>query len=127
MFAITLGEFDPDRFYEALDLGQISAADDAGYAALYSYVLNDGVDILNLSFGFQGLIEHYSEEEIRNAFSHTIEVWEQADAEEKSIFVWAAGNANDHICHIGSDNCVGSDQTNSRGNGEGLSMPVRPV
>ena len=115
MFAITLGEFDPDRFYEALDLGQISAADDAGYGALYSYVLNDGVDILNLSFGFQGLVEHYSEEEIRNAFSHTIEVWEQADAEEKSIFVWAAGNSNDHICHIGTDNCFGSDRENSRG------------
>ena len=115
MFAITLGRSDPDRFYEGLDLGRISGADDAGYGALYSYVLDDGVDILNLSFGFQGLVEHYSEEAIRNAFSDTIEVWEQADAEEKSILVWAAGNANDHICHIGTDNCVGSDRENSRG------------
>ena len=115
MFAITLGVFDPDQFYEALDIVQISDADDISYAAFYGHVLGHGMDILNLSFGFQGLIEHYSEGEVRNAFGHTIEVWEQADAEEKSIFVWAAGNANGHICHIGSDNCVGSDRMNSRG------------
>ena len=115
MFSITLGVFDPDQFYEVLDLGEISDADDISFAAFYNHVLGHGMDILNLSFGFQGLIEHNSEGEFRNAFGHTIEVWEQADAEEKSIFVWAAGNANDHICHIGSDNCVGSDQTNSRG------------
>ena len=115
MFAISLGSGDPDRFYEPADLSQDLAADDSFEADKFGKILNDGMDILNLSFGLQSLIEHHNEQEIRNAFPRIIEVWAQADAEGKTIFVWAAGNANDHICHPGSDNCVGSDRTNSRG------------
>ena len=90
MFAIPLG--DGSGPYRPITLNQLSAAD-FGNSELYSYVLNNDLDILNLSFGHSGSIEGYSEQDLRNNYSKTIATLAQAGSQEKTILVWAAGNA----------------------------------
>ncbi len=90
MFAIPLG--DGSGPYRPITLNQLSAAD-FGNSELYSYVLNNDLDILNLSFGYSGSIEGYSEQDLRNNYSKTIATLAQAGSQEKTILVWAAGNA----------------------------------
>ena len=65
---------------------------------LYQYVLGQGMDILNLSFTTSGLIKDYTEQDIRFNFGQTIAALAQTDAQDKTILVWAAGNANDRAC-----------------------------
>ena len=119
MFVIALGEAPPkDVVQEPTGVDEIADQQDA-FSALYSIVLESGVDILNLSFGSPGIIENYTEGEIRDSFSAAIEVMAQADAEEKTIFVWAGGNNHGRACTPGSNNCVGSSGTDSEGNPAG--------
>ncbi|MGI9229621.1 MAG: S8 family peptidase [Gammaproteobacteria bacterium] len=58
--------------------------------------LNSQVTAINLSIGFQGNIEDYTEAAIRAAFSRVIETIAQAgtEAADRTVYVWAAGNAN---------------------------------
>ena len=92
-YAIRLG--DGSGEYEPVTLRQLNAIDYGG-SELYSYILNDGVDILNLSFGFQGSIEDYSEQDLRNNISRTIRTLAQSEKDHnKTILVWAAGNAGE--------------------------------
>ena len=56
------------------------------------------VDILNLSVGHSGIIESYSEQDLRANLGRAIATMAQADAEEKTILVWAAGNAHGRRC-----------------------------
>ncbi|MCY4055776.1 MAG: S8 family serine peptidase [Cyanobacteria bacterium MAG CAR4_bin_6] len=88
-YAIRLG--DGSGEYEPVTLRQLNAID-YGSSELYSYILNDGVDILNLSFGFQGSIEDYSEQDLRNNHSRTIRTLAQSEKDHnKTILVWAEG------------------------------------
>lgn len=65
------------------------------------------IDILNLSIGYEGLIENYDEARLRAGFSRTISVLAQAGARQKKILVWAAGNAHGAPCsYVGAD-CQG--------------------
>ncbi len=63
-------------------------------AAIFREV-NSRAATVNLSIGFPGGIERYSEREIRDAFPRSIEAVAQATipAAERTIYVWAAGNA----------------------------------
>ena len=56
------------------------------------------VTVVNGSFGYQGNINDYTEENIRQAFPKTIEVLAQSQKadENKTIFVWAAGNGGNY-------------------------------
>ena len=90
MFGIPLGSGDGP--YTSITLNQLSAADFTS-SALYSYVLNHHLDILNLSFGYSDSIEGYSEQDLRNNYSKTITTLAQDEIQEKTILVWAAGNA----------------------------------
>ena len=74
--------------------------------ALFGVGLEQNVDILNLSIGVDGIIENYPEQDIRTYFGETIATLAQMGAQDKTILVWAAGNANGQICRPGSDNCV---------------------
>ena len=58
--------------------------------------LNPEVQVINLSWGYAGLIDRYTEAEIRNAFPGAIKAFAQAaiPPAERTIHVWAAGNAN---------------------------------
>ncbi len=108
MFALTLGS--GDGVYRPIPV-EVLATQDAEDAALYEQALSwrDGarkVDILNLSFGYQGVIDRYTEQELRDNYSGTIAALAQADAEEKTILVWAAGNSHGSDCDpSNSDYC----------------------
>ena len=100
MFAIPLGA--SSGVYTPITL-QGLANGDAVFASLFTEVLTwrDGerrVDILNLSFGYSGLINRYSEQELRDNFGQTIAAIAQAGAGDKTIFVWAAGNSHGDSC-----------------------------
>ena len=103
MFAIGLRE--PPPVYDPISLTSSRTADSTR-ANLFNNVLGQNIDILNLSFGTRGIIENYPEQDIRNHLSRTIATLAQIGAQEKTILVWAAGNANGGPCTPGSDNCV---------------------
>ena len=90
MFAIPLG--DSSNPYVPITLNQLSAADFEN-AELYRYVLSHDLDVLNLSIGYNGGIETYTEQDLRNNYGRTIEALEQHGSSDKTILVWAAGNA----------------------------------
>ena len=57
------------------------------------------VDILNISAGYSGIIDGYSEQDLRTNFGHAIAAMAQAGVkEDKTIFVWSAGNAHGARC-----------------------------
>ena len=100
VFALELGS--GDGVYRPVPV-EVLAIVDAEDAALYGQVFSwrDGdrkVDILNLSLGYTGLIDRYSEEDLRDNYSNAIATFAQADAEEKVILVWAAGNSHGDEC-----------------------------
>ena len=101
MFAIPTGSAG-DRPYRPISL-QGLAGEDRVWEGLFNYVLvpRPGVpevDILNLSIGYPGIIDSYSEQNLRAYFGRAIATMAQADAEEKIILVWAAGNAHGRRC-----------------------------
>lgn len=105
MFAIPLREPPPRGIpYRPTAPGALGS-DDAEDAMLYQYVLGQGMDILNLSFTTPGLIKDYTEQDIRFNFGQTIAALAQTGVQDKTILVWAAGNANDRACTPGTVNC----------------------
>ncbi len=93
---VSLTNLSPDDSFDTSPLG-----------SAFDIALEQNVDILNLSLGFPGIIENYSEQEIRFYMNTAIEFFAQTGAQEKMILVWGAGNANGRSCIPGSDNCVG--------------------
>ena len=84
----------PDAYIPVdLDDPQIQA-DEQTFTAV-SGEMNPRVTAVNLSLGYAGSIELYGEEEIRRAFPGTIAgiAQEHVPAAERTIYVWAAGNA----------------------------------
>ena len=105
MFAIRLADPPPpDTLYRPIAPGALRS-DDAEDAMLYQYVMGQDMDILNLSFTTPGLIKDYTEQEIRFNFGQAIAALAQTDVQDKTILVWAAGNANDRACLPGTVNC----------------------
>ena len=106
---IPVGE--PPEFYEPIDLGNPGAfgSTDREFAEI-AETLNPGVTAVNLSLGFPGNIEGYTEADIRGAFPRTIEAIAQTatPAGERAIYVWAAGNASGEIHMDGSIESAGS-------------------
>ena len=100
VFSLTLGS--GDGVYRPVPvevLAIVDAQDAARYGQVFSWRDGDRkVDILNLSLGYPGLIDRYSEEDLRDNYSNAIAAFAQADAEEKVILVWAAGNSHGDEC-----------------------------
>ena len=96
----------PSRFARGLK-GQ-EAEDAALYREILAWENEDGqrLDFLNLSLGYSGLIDIYSEEDLRANYGEAIDVYAQGDAEEKTIFIWAAGNAHGRKCDQDAFYCV---------------------
>ncbi len=105
MFAIPLADPPPRGTpYRPTAPGSLGS-DDTEDAMLYQYVLGQDLDILNLSFTTPGLIKDYTEQAIRSSFGQTIAALAQTGVQDKTILVWAAGNANDRACTPGTVNC----------------------
>ncbi|MDE0030022.1 MAG: S8 family serine peptidase [Deltaproteobacteria bacterium] len=90
---------------------EILASADARHAARYERVFSwrDGerkVDILTLPLGFAAGIDGFTEQELRDNYGRAIAALAQADAEEKTILVWAAGDFHGLRCDPAvTDNC----------------------
>ena len=107
VWAIPLGE--ADNVYDPIPLETL-ARSDRGFTYIFSQVFawrdaGEALDILNLSFGYDGIIDSYSEADLRANFGDTIATLAQAEATDKTILVWAAGNANNDECEAGIANC----------------------
>ena len=100
--------FDAQLFFISIELGTAgdtyepatidSTVDftgiDNSWSQLEAEFVTNNVTVVNGSFGYQGNINDYTEENIREAFPKTIDVLAQSQKsnQDKTIFVWAAGN-----------------------------------
>ena len=120
MFAILAGSSSGN--YVPVSLAGLNSADST-WEGWIERVLNwssggRSIDFVNLSVGYAGIIELYSQQELRANFDDTIATLAQAGAGEKTVFVWAAGNAHGDPCDpadfpVGSGLCV-SGRVNAR-------------
>ena len=80
--------------YDPLEVEQVSFSDDNYFAARFT-TMADQVDIVNMSFGFSGVITSYSEAQVESAFGRSIDALSQQNKSrgQRSIFVISAGNA----------------------------------
>ena len=90
--------------YNDISLAGLAGAD-ARWAGYLNHVLawRDGVrkvDFLNLSVSYRGIIDSYSERDLRQNFGSAIAAMAQAGASEKTVLVWAAGNAHGKLCDL---------------------------
>ena len=98
-----------DNVYSPITL-EVLAEADAGFAEIFRQVFawrdaGSRLDILNLSFGYDGIIDNYDAEALRASLPEVIATLGQADAAEKTILVWAAGNAHGDRCEAGVPSC----------------------
>jgi subtilisin family serine protease len=103
IFFVAIELAEPDDTYEPVDLGDGPGGDpDPNYEPVdnffeYIFELHTSrqIDVVNNSYGYSGSILDYSEQVIRNAFSKSIAAIAQSNTlpQDKTIFVWAAGNA----------------------------------
>ena len=101
MFAIPTGS--GGGTYHPLTLtGQTSY--DELWASRLTQILNWSsggrtLDFVNVSVGYHGIIDQYSEEELRRNFLDSIMVLAQAaKTDPQTVFVWSAGNAHSDLC-----------------------------
>ena len=128
MFAIPVG--DRRRHVPPHNAFRTGRETDAGWGDLFDYVFawrggGRGADVLNLSIGFSGIIDSYSEQELRDHFGMAIAAMAQAGAGDKTILVWAAGNAHGDPCDPCRDRAVRRQQGRC-GLGGGAAGPGRP-
>ena len=87
----TAGEdYEPAQIDSTVDYTGV----DDSWSQLENYFVERGVTVVNGSFGYQGNINDYTEENLRYAFPKTIEVLAQAGTPDadKTLFIWSAGN-----------------------------------
>ena len=108
VFAIPLGE--APEIYTPIQENQLPAAGDDSAEILEEVLAwrsgSQSFDFLNLSFGYSGIIENYSEEVLRIPFDSLVATIAQKDSQERVVFVWAAGNEHGVKCNIPIPQCV---------------------
>ena len=107
MFSVPTGSGGGD--YVPITVARLDAVDDR-WAQAVNTVLGwrrDGrrVDILNVSVGHNGIIDNYTGQQLRENLERAIAAMAQAGAGEKTLFVWAAGNAHGRSCADATPNC----------------------
>ncbi len=105
MFAIPVGS-DAPPMYDPIALPRFGDPD-AELGSVFTHALSRRIDILSASIGFQGIIDSYSELDLRNALGDTIAAMAQAGVTDKKILVLAGGNAHGYPCDVGTEHCVG--------------------
>ena len=122
-FALPLG--DPSDTYDPVTVDDLPGVDDF----LLEYVGEtldwrhggQGIDFLNMSLGVSGLIENFSEADLRTHVAAGLAKLAQEDSEDKVLLIWAAGNANGLSCVIDVPECVnGEVEASSAGLTAGL-------
>ena len=110
MFAVPTGA--DDGVYEPFALTAETGVDDQ-WAAWFNHLIDwssggQTLDFVNVSVGIHGIIDQYSEADLRAGFGDYIEALAQADTTDKTVFIWAAGNGH-------GDDCNAVDFENSPG------------
>ncbi|MDD9993443.1 MAG: S8 family serine peptidase [Rhodospirillales bacterium] len=108
VFAIPLGS--APELHDPIQISQLPGTGEY-FAETFEEILawrfgTRSIDSLNLSLGVTGIIENYSEEVVRDPFAPLLPVILQERADEKVVFVWAAGNSHGRMCDIPITQCV---------------------
>ncbi len=110
LFPIPLGRGSPDDPpYDPITIDQLRRQDREDADRLRAVLADPaGIDIVNMSFGYRGLIENYAEADLRGALAEFIRVAAQGgkEAGERTLLVRSASNHNGDNCNAGTDNCV---------------------
>ena len=80
--------------YQPVSLSTLGNSD-SSLQGIFSSALGGNPDFLNLSWGYNGIIDVFTEQELRLNLPLTISTIAQSGSTQKTIFVWAAGNAAD--------------------------------
>ena len=101
MFALPVGSGGGGN-YRPISLTSLNNVD-GGWASLLTDVTNwtsggRSLDFVNVSVGFNGIIEHYSEAELRANYDDSIAALAQAGDSDPTVFVFSAGNAHGDPC-----------------------------
>ena len=91
-YEIPLGSSDGP--YQPLDEDSVGFSDDNYFASRFTTMANQ-VDIVNMSFGFSGVVTSYSAPSVENAFSLLLDSLRQQNTprSDRAIFVISTGNA----------------------------------
>ncbi len=89
--------------YVPVSLSGLGGGDDDPWASRVRRVIDwrrggRTVDFVNVSVGFHGIIDQYGERQLRNGLGGVIDALAQPGAADKTVFVWAAGNAHGDLC-----------------------------
>ena len=108
MFAMPLGT--APELYSPITLDELPGtseffAETVGEILAWRYE-GRGIDFLNLSLGTSGVIDNFSEAELREHFAAATSTFAQADSDDKVVLVWAAGNAHETPCESPVVECV---------------------
>lgn len=111
MFAVPLDSGSPPPLYRPTSTSALKTVDTEN-AALIQMVLNERVmekrvAVVNLSFSYRGLIEYYSENELRQNLGETIAAIAQRGIADKTILVFSASNSHGDPCPPALARCVG--------------------
>lgn len=89
--------------YQPLDVDDINFSTDSYFAERFTTMANQA-QIVNMSFGFSGVITDYSAADIESAFSASLDALRQFNKPrgDRSIFVIAAGNAWNDLDEFGN-------------------------
>ena len=108
VFPRILGSGSPGDLYAPITVEQLRNTDRSSATRLARVLAAEhGVDIVNMSYSVQGLIENYREGDLRSALATYIRTAEQRGraAADKTLIVRSAANANGDRCLLSQTNC----------------------
>jgi subtilisin family serine protease len=90
--------------YQPLDVDDVNFSTDNYFASRFTTMANQS-EIINMSFGFSGVITSYTAAQVGSAFSASIDALRQFNKNrgDRSIFVIAAGNAWNDLDEFGNE------------------------
>ena len=104
MFAIPVGSRPNPKRFTPVSLSYLSQWNQL---TNWPKVVNDAVtwsnngrslDFVNVSLGFHGMIDLYSEADLTANFNNVINAIKQSGSNNKTVFVWSAGNGHGQPC-----------------------------
>ncbi len=111
---IPLGSGARPETYRPITLDQLQGDDSDSAAILTKALLSQsGPDVINMSFGYRGLVEKYTETELRSNIATWIRAasQERTPARDRALLVHSAGNHNEDPCRMSTPrvgaSCVG--------------------
>ena len=131
MFAVPTGS--PGDVYDPITLSSIGSGDDR-WKERFNTVISWSsggrtLDFVNMSVGFEGIIEQFSEQQLRTNLGDTIIALAQTGGSDRTVFIWSAGNAHGDDCDAADftsnpDLCV-NGKVNARSVEVLAGLPVR--